>query len=389
MVNLNFEPPPPDDQRAPLPAFASEGVSIFDPAPRAALKKALGLAIAGQVLAIIMIVASINVLFGYSIDPNPLANSKLTVAVVNGDDPTGVVFQALQAVIADKGAIPLNYNFKYVATSYNPATGDGLSGLSCTGLDIVTCLQNAVDKGTYTAALYVNPSASANLLAAVTNPISKGYNAASAFTYIFDEGRVGASYAVSVGSLGNSLALITSTYVKIGLATQFAAKGVNTNQVNIAVLETPVGVTTTNIHPAAYGLQVVLGTGILQVYLVALMNSLALAKIHLELEGRGIYRSHVVFFSLFHRLLSTFFLSLWPILVTLILNIADRSIVTAPVFFAWWMMTWLGMVRTCVCACVFTCVFVRVRGRGQPPPLDTSAYVPSPHNPHPTIGNTY
>ena len=107
--------PPPNFP--PLPEKASEGISIFDPAARAAMRKNVLLAVAGQVFVIVLIVGAVNVLVGGTIDPNPHALNNLKIAVYNADDPNGIVSQSLQNVISVRPSSPVVFFFHSVCPS--------------------------------------------------------------------------------------------------------------------------------------------------------------------------------------------------------------------------------------------------------------------------------
>ena len=64
-----------------------------------------------------------------------------------------------------------------------------------------------------------------------------------------------------------------------------------TSNINIPILESPVAATTFNLHPVAvYGLHVAVGSAMMQLYLVGLVNTIATAKMMTDFEGRGIKR---------------------------------------------------------------------------------------------------
>ena len=53
-------------------------------------------------------------------------------------------------------------------------------------------------------------------MGALTNKtLSATYQASNVFSYTYDEGRVGASYNLSLGGLGTNMASATATYVKV------------------------------------------------------------------------------------------------------------------------------------------------------------------------------
>ena len=53
-------------------------------------------------------------------------------------------------------------------------------------------------------------------MGALTNKtLSATYQASNVFSYAYDEGRVGASYNLSLGGLGTNMASATATYVKV------------------------------------------------------------------------------------------------------------------------------------------------------------------------------
>lgn len=315
--------PKPDSERPPLPAYASEGKALFHPHVRALFGKAFKLALAGQIFCIVAILICVNVLIGFSFNPNPYQKENMKIAIADADKG-GIISLALRKVIDNAASFSLNYKFVDVDEDFGT-------------------LQNAVDVGTYTAAFYLYPGSSAALMAALMDP-TKPFPNTGTFSYVYDEGRVGPAYNISLGGLGSNIASITTAFLKAGLVAKFGAMNVATNQINIPVLQSPIGVTTVNLHPVpTYGLHNAMGTAMMQLYLVGLINAIALAKVHSEMEGRGIEKNHLLLLNVFHRISSCFFLSLWPIFVVLITGCADTSVVTAKVFFVWWMMLWLGM----------------------------------------------
>jgi hypothetical protein len=70
----------------------------------------------------------------------------------------------------------------------------------------------------------------------------------------------------------------------------------------------------------------------MQVYLIALISSLAVSIVHMRLEGRGIKSRHLLCFLFMHRVLGSFFLSVWPPVVLLMLG-AGPEVIDANKFF--------------------------------------------------------
>jgi hypothetical protein len=58
----------------------------------------------------------------------------------------------------------------------------------------------------------------------------------------------------------------------------------------------------------------------MQVYLISLVITISVIKMHTELEGRGIKKLHLAYAILIHRLLSSLILALWPPVVLIILG---------------------------------------------------------------------
>ena len=159
------------------------------------------MAIAGQIFCIIMILACVNILIGSTFYAAPWTTKNMWIAVVDGDNG-GIISQSLAKVIANQATLQLNYSFVKLDS----------------GTHSFEDLKHLVDMGSYSAAIYLNPGSSNALMAALTNKtLSTTYQAANVFSYAYDEGRVGASYNLSLGALGTSLAGATATYLKVDL----------------------------------------------------------------------------------------------------------------------------------------------------------------------------
>ena len=104
----------------------------------------------------------------------------------------------------------------------------------------------------------------------------------------------------------------------------------------------PLAVRITTMHPVKlYGIHVAVGVGMMQVILVAIINSIALVKLHTELEGRGFTKASLYGFIISHRVISYLFLSFWPPLTMLILG-TGTDVITPDVFFSWWALLWVS-----------------------------------------------
>jgi hypothetical protein len=116
-----------------------------------------------------------------------------------------------------------------------------------------------VDGGTYNAALVANPSASANLWAAIRKQ-SASYNAAAATSFIFDEGRGGSMLAgVLRLNIPTVASVLANSAVSTALYHNLSAAGAS--KLNAGALIAPVGNTEINLHRIQYTGQNSLGLG--------------------------------------------------------------------------------------------------------------------------------
>jgi uncharacterized phage infection (PIP) family protein YhgE len=269
-------------------------------------------------------VSCVNILFGFAWNPTPHTLEKVKIAVVNAD--VGLLGEILPTIISKANSFGFNYNFLILDKSNS-----------------FTDLMSDVDRGIYTAALHLNAGSSDYLMSAISNKTTIGYDNKQVFSYVWDEGRAGPSYQFAFGTIGSSIASIMNTYAKIGISQQYSALGKNTSDINLKTFNQPVGVFITNLHPVEKnGVQLAVGSGMMQVSLVALIMAGALLKIHTDLEGRGINKFHLSYLRITHRIVGSLVLSIWPPLTLLILG--GLETLDASQFFAWWMLLWIGMV---------------------------------------------
>jgi hypothetical protein len=106
-----------------------------------------------------------------------------------------------------------------------------------------------------------------------------------------------------------------------------------------------VSLTTVNLHPAQYmGILSAFGMAFLQVYLVMLIHSIGVYKLHESLQGFGFLKRQLLGIMGLHRIFGALVLAFWPPLILLCLGAGD--VVSGSNFFILWAYIWL-------CMCVF------------------------------------
>ena len=224
----------------PSSVSASEGnvlqeISILDPRLREKLHNMLRFGLLGELWAMTMMIACVNVLYGFAWNPAPYLRNNMKIAVVN-DDPSGIIGKVLASVVGSAHSYGLNYQFRNLDSSVS-----------------LSALKDLVDEGKYWGALYLHEGSSYNLLAALLNKTAtaNSYDASTVLSYTYDQGRPGPSYQVALGALGGSLATIVNIGTKTALAAYLSSTGYNTSSILSSVIVNPVGVQTEALHPVS------------------------------------------------------------------------------------------------------------------------------------------
>jgi Protein of unknown function (DUF3533) len=238
----------------------------------------------------------------------------------------GLVGAALQAV-ASSGKVPFT-----------------LVNLSGSSFDSV---KSAVDTGRLNAAWIAMPGATAQLLAAAASPMAP-YSSAGALSFVYDEGRGGASMAsLLTGATTNAVsamsAIVTGTMLH-----QAAVMNASASALNVGVLVAPVSATTVNLHPVRHaGEHTAVGLAFIDYWIITLIATNINLKLGQLLEQKGVRRDEQVGFRIVFEFLVTGFLALWPPVVLAGLgspSAADQAGISARQFFAWWAWVWLCLI---------------------------------------------
>eukprot|EP01041_Mallomonas_annulata_P011787 gene11787-24701_t len=309
--------------------------SLFDEHVRQEASGFIKLAIGGQIFIIIMMVSMINLMYGFAWDPTPIIKENMKIAIVSNDATNGIVNKALHYVIDHASDFNLNYKFVYLNVPIN-------------GTYNKNDLYDKVDDGTYWGALLLNSDSSSNLMKAVIKDpystyTSPSYDPSNALIYYYDEARDGFTYQFIIGNIGPSITNYMNSYIKKSLIIQFSKQNYNISNINPAIISNPIRQRVINIHPVKNaGLHTAAGNGMMQFYLISLLQGVIVIVLHLELQGKGIIQTHLVRFSVLHRILGCFIVSVAPPISLLMLGVGT-DIIDAYTFFNWWAFCWLVM----------------------------------------------
>ena len=105
-----------------------------------------------------------------------------------------------------------------------------------------------IDDGSFHAGFAINAGATDALLAAAATATAP-YDATSAVTFAFDEGRGGSLLGSMLPAINDHLMLLASNIVARALLADAAAAGAGAAALNPAVIVSPVGSTVANLHP--------------------------------------------------------------------------------------------------------------------------------------------
>ena len=258
----------------------------------------------------------------------------MTIGVVSYDNKNGIVTDALHEVIKNAYDLSLNYNFEFIAP-------DGVGDM-----------YDKVNTGKYWGILAVNANASSNLMTAVLSTKKNiVYDYTTACTFWYDQGRAGASLQYAFASLGPTIINYMNINIKNTIIKSLTNNNYNVSNIVPTVLANPISVQVINIHPVInMGMHVAAGGGVMQFFLVSAIQTIAVIKLHSELEGRGIYPAHLFRLNVLHRIIGCFMIAFWPGLCLLILGIGT-DVITANTFFTLWAFCWL--VLTILCGIIY------------------------------------
>ena len=112
-------------------------------------------------------------------------------------------------------------------------------------------VKQSVDAGHLNAAWIAMPGATTQLLTAAASPTA-AYNSAGAMSFVFDEGRGGATMAsLLTGATSNAVSAVSSI-VTGAMLHQAAAANAPASTLNVGLLVAPVTATTVNLHPVRH-----------------------------------------------------------------------------------------------------------------------------------------
>jgi hypothetical protein len=288
------------------------------------IRNIVKIGIIGEIIVLLMMLIISNIVFGTSWNTPLYSRRYLTIGVwIPSSSASAIIESAVKYVVNNKKTFGLNYNFEIVYSQDR---------------SLYDFVQD-VNHGQYYGALAVNEGASAQLI-----PYLDGSSSIKpSCSYYYDQARAGPTFQISIGSLGKAIMAYADGIITQELL-QDASSGSPTYTISpVTRAIQSVDLDTITLHEVdRYGLFVVSGSGSLQMYLVMLCHSIGLAPITAGLQGHGIKRMHLVQFSLLHRLLGALYLSIFPMIVTLILGSGNERIVhSSATFFITWACTWL------------------------------------------------
>ena len=222
-----------------------------------------------------------------------------------------------------------------------PFTTVDLSGIT------FDSVKQTVDAGHLNAAWVAMPGATAQLLAAAASPTA-AYNSAGALSFIFDEGRGGATMASLLNGATSNAVSAMSAIVAGAMLHQAAAANASASALNVGVLVSPVTATTVNLHPVRHaGEHTAVGLAFIDYWIITLIITNVNLKLGSLLETKGVRRDEQVLFRIVFEVLTTGVLALWPPVVLAGLgapSAGDQAGISVRQFFAWWAWVWLCLI---------------------------------------------
>jgi Protein of unknown function (DUF3533) len=274
-----------------------------------ALFTTLKIGIIGEIVVIVMMFAISNIVYGTAWNTVPYTRKYMKVAVwLPQSSLNGTIETAVSYVVDNHLSYGLNYKFVFVSS-------DEVS---------LSDLRDSVDYGRYYGAFAVPEGASQQL----ESYLSGSSSTKPSCLYYYDQARDGPSFQFALGSLGSAIIVNSNIYLTETTLTAIANQSSSLTVSPVSKLVQPVSVSTHNLHEVdRYGLFIVSGSGSLQMYLVMLCHSLGLAPLTASLQGHGIKRYQLTQLSAFHRIFGALYLSIYPMIVTLILGSGNSHIV--------------------------------------------------------------
>lgn len=279
---------------------------------RDAFKKTLLVGIIGEIVVIIMMFAISNLVYGTAWNTIPYTRKYMTIAIwLPSSSSNGLIESSVNNVVENHISYELYYDFKILSS-------DEIS---------LHELRNDVDYGHYYGAFAVMEGASDQL----EQYLSGASSDRPSCVYYYDQARAGPSFQFALRSLGSKLMVYSNLYLTESILYQISSSPPTIVVDSVGKVVQPVSVDIDNLHPVdRFGLFIVSGTGSLQMYLVMLCHSLGLAPLTASLRGHGIKKYQLIQLSAFHRIFGALYLSVYPMIITLILGSSNSHIIHSP-----------------------------------------------------------